>query len=301
MKGSKINLIIVLVIGVFLLGFFGTMLPLLIGKTVEFYKEYEPLAELYSKKEATLDKNSVPEVIFSVKERTYPQRQYQPKQEGGRTAETSLPILPEKATKGLKQQEGDEALKNALKPSPPPPQDKKENKLAVSKTENAQKDTTSPAEKTLQDEKEAEELLPEIPEVAYVIPPINKTPSNKETAKAVINQGALFVMLPKTIDLKKSSKGPFPVEIKLSQQDNKKLKPQISYWVGTSNPSDYFDMRPREEDIWVFHIPDLGWAKHRSKVLFYQIRILNSEGNVIQEGQIEKELIDSFDDNEFNK
>lgn len=305
------------------------MLPLLMGKVAWTRKEHELLAGAYLKKKATTDKKAVAEVTSNVKDGTSTQEKKPVEKEkiNQNVTKPPLPILSEEVKDRLEQMGVDEnslkqavkpflseefkdrlkqevvvenSLKQAFKPLPPPPLDEKEKKVEPPKAEASRANKANPAENVLPSKKETEEnspeRLPTIPEVAYALPVVDKSPSLKETEKEESPpQEALYIMLPKIIDLRKTSKGAFPVELKLHQQNDSMLKPQISYWVGTTDASEYVDMQHKEDDTWYYEIPDSEWAKHRSQFLFYKIRIVNKEGNVLLEGQAERELIDSFD------
>ncbi|MFQ5863473.1 MAG: hypothetical protein ACE5IC_10185 [Candidatus Brocadiales bacterium] len=287
MRGSKVSLIFVITFGVLLLALFGTLLPLLVGKVARTYREHKDLAKVHS----SIHDSKVAKGL---------------KEEGSKkVAQPPSPIVRETVPEHSQQGVEKDPLRQSFKPSPPSLARKREKKFVASdpKTILINKDDT--VETALPGTKETEEdgsgLLPAIPEVAYVLPSIDEGLSKKGTEKNDNpTEKTFYTMLPRAVDLKKTSKGVFPVEIRLPQRKGKTLKPQISYWVGTDDTTEYADMQAGDGDVWKYEIPDLEWAKHRSQFLFYKIRIVNGEGDLMFEGQAERELIDSFDNDSFD-
>ncbi len=198
-----------------------------------------------------------------------------------------------------------------LKPSPPALERRMERKSVKPEVKAVQKgkadtvDKRSMVERDLHSKKETKEastgLLPSIPEVTYVIPSLDGDSSRENGEREGKSSEAIsYVILPRTFDLKKTSRGAFPIEIRLTSQNGRGLKPQIMYWVGTGDATGYIDMESRGGGVWRYEIPDQGWAMHRSQFLFYRIRIVNSGGGPMFEGQVERELIDSFDNDSFD-
>lgn len=302
MSSGKSGLILVITMGVCLLALFGFLLPLMVGQVAKTYSEYKSMKVYTSINNKTLNNKKPAPLTIEKHSPSQGRKKAVKEKDGQKVAQTPLPSLPEDITKEQKLPEVEKSQpKQPLEPSLPLVVDK-EGKKNEAETVLENKDTTT--EKTSPGEEErSTEPPPTLPGVAYVIPSAAKSPSQEETEKPA--DEAPYTMLPRTVDLKKDSRGVFPVGMELSQKGVKRLKPQISYWVGTSDASEFTDMQAEGGDLWRYEIPDLGWAKYRSQFLFYMLRIVNSEGDVVYEGKVEKELIDSFDkdllDNEQKK
>lgn len=106
-----------------------------------------------------------------------------------------------------------------------------------------------------------------------------------------------LVWLPREIDLTKHTMGSFTVKVRMEGIDKQKplsIIPRLRYSIGTGNSYGDFDMIHEKDNLWKFDIPDPKWYKHRSKTLYYQVRLFDEEGSVIAESNWKKELIDSF-------
>lgn len=134
------------------------------------------------------------------------------------------------------------------------------------------------------------------PVLAITLPIPTKPVWSPQGKLVWLSQGNL-VWLPQGIDLTRHTMGPFTVKIRvegLDKQRHPSIYPRIIYYIGTGSSPGYFDMINEGDNVWRFDIPDPNWNRYRSESLHYQVKVFDEKGNVITKSSWEKELIDSF-------
>jgi hypothetical protein len=333
-NGNKSGLILVIVLGLCLVTLFGVLIPVILGKVATTYRGYKALADVHKElqRNINLKKGPITDKVVADKKPTPSKSEEKPLFKSKNPAmedkwekKTAHPPSgsSQETEKGIStSKEGKTPPREALRPSsvpqveekgkgkevvmtePQPPEARigqKEPALPPKVEQKIEKEASLPlrVETKAETKADAPQPLPAVPEVAFVVPRVDPGPARKGTGTTEVpeKKRSLYAELSRTVDLKKGYKGVFPVELRLSGSDGKGVRPQLSYWVGTGEATGYIDMQAIEGDLWRYEIPDQGWANHRSQVLFYKIRVVDGEGDVLMEGDAQRELIDSFDEN----